>query len=265
MAKTNSLGFFDRFLNGMDSGINAAFSGLDKAFASSDAKKRFRELFPQLPVQERLHAEFNGQVLDGAAGSVSCAVYLSDNYFSFAIIHPYGGKTKISFLYSDVANAQRGLYARAPMPHIIPQQSPSERADSLLIFTNTGAVHMFTTFLHYHKLCAAFFNIWQQKVPTPVAVQPSQPIAAQPPINPECQQAPPTQQATPQQVPQQFTPYPYPPGQLDYYPGIDPSAYSVPQALYPQLPGQQQSQPVYQQIPQQQPGFINPAAGHYPN
>jgi len=238
-------GVFDKLINGMDSGINAAFSGVDKALATSDAKKRWRALFPQLPLKEVLLGEYNGQALDGSSGAVSCTVYLSDNNFSFAIVHPYGGKTKVSFPYTDIANAQRGTYVRVPMPHIVPQQSPTERVDSLLVFARSGEIHMFTTFLHYQKLCAVFFPVWNTFVKQPTVI-PAQPLAVQAP----------------------------PPGPVLYsYPSAPQSLYSPPPPSYQQQPGYQPPpQLVYQQPPSQlvyqqpptdqqslmQPGFIPP-------
>lgn len=229
-----SQGAFDKLINGMDSGVNAVFSGIDKALASSDAKKRWRQLFPQLSTNERLIGEYNGQALDGNSGPVSCTVYLSDTHFSFAIVHPYGGKTKVSFPYTEIANAQRGIYVRVPMPHIVPQQSPAERTDSLLVFLRSGEVHMLTTFLHYQKLCAALFPLWNAFVKQPVVVAP-QPFPVQ--TLPQGQQVL----------------YTYPPAPQSLYP--PPLSYEQ-QPTYQPPPQQQLAYPHDQQSLMVQPGFI---------
>jgi len=240
-------------LSSADKCVNDVMLSIDKEFATSDARKRFRQAFPQLPTTEVLAGEYNGQVLDGKLGPTSCAVYLSSNFFSFSIIHPGGGRHSFAISYKDIVDVQRGFYSRTPTHHVVPQQQPSDRTDSLVIFHQDGGMHMFTTFRFFAKMVDAFFKLWnsarqQQSLQQSTQTNPQQPQQQQ-----QLSQPPPSFSASPHPhvsdnaPPGFYLPSTQPPPQVVYSPPPlyyggppQPQQMGPPPVVYPPYPQQQQ-------------------------
>jgi hypothetical protein len=233
-------GVLGKFFNSVDKGINAVLSEVDSTFCTTDAKKRFNKLYPSL-LPERLLGEYHGQVVDGRTGVLlSCTVYLTENYFTFAIQHTSGGKTAVAFHYADITRAEKGLLVKLPTPHVVPQQFPGERVDSLQIHLKSNEMHMLTSFLHFEKMTAIFFQYYNNSARAPIVVPQQVYVPSQQ------QQAPyvaaPQQQALPPQQQQQ----------QPLYPVIAPTAPQATQATAPYNPQYQQQQVHQQQLQQQQ-------------